>query len=209
MPATMPAAVTRWRPFVAEASLRFGVPIAWIERVMLAESGGRTRLTGRRITSRAGAMGLMQLMPPTWAELQRTYGFGDDPHDPRDNILAGTAYLRRMYERFGYPGLFGAYNAGPARYAAYLAGRQGLPGETSAYLAAVAGPSPPRATGVKTPAAAARAAAAASAPRPSLFAIQRPPGHGIGTARAPRDPAPIAPRSALSEDRLFVVRNQP
>src|SRR3546814_6889793 len=55
--------VQRWRPFIAEASARFGIPAAWIERVMRAESGGRTRLHGEPITSWAGAMGLMQLMP--------------------------------------------------------------------------------------------------------------------------------------------------
>ncbi len=131
--------VADWRPFTTEASQRFGLPVAWIERVMQVESGGRTMLEGRPIVSRAGAMGLMQLMPGTWAEMRVALGLGGDPFDPRDNILAGTAYLRRMYERFGYPGMFAAYNAGPGRYAAYLAGRQPLPRETIAYLAAVAG----------------------------------------------------------------------
>lgn len=88
--------VANWRPFVAEASERFGVPIAWIERVMHAESGGRTMLNGRPIVSRAGAMGLMQLMPGTWNEVRSALGLGNDPFDPHDNILAGTAYLRRM-----------------------------------------------------------------------------------------------------------------
>lgn len=135
---TVPAdAVTRWRPYSRAASQRFGVPLDWIERVMRAESGGRTHLDGRPITSRAGAMGLMQIMPATWAELRARLGLGFDPHDPRDNILAGTFYLRLMYDRFGYPGLFGAYNAGPARYAAYLASGRPLPEETRAYLAAV------------------------------------------------------------------------
>lgn len=132
--------VERWRPHIDEASARFGVPAEWIERVMRAESGGRTTLGGRPITSHAGAMGLMQLMPGTWAAMRARLGLGPDPHAPRDNILAGTFYLRLMYDRFGYPGLFGAYNAGPGRYAAYLAGKQGLPGETRAYVAAVAGP---------------------------------------------------------------------
>ena len=131
--------VANWRPFVAEASERFGLPIAWIERVMHAESGGRPMLNARPIVSRAGAMGLMQLMPGTWDEVRSALGLGDDPFDPRDNILAGTAYLRRMYDRFGYPGMFAAYNAGPGRYAAYLAGRQALPGETKAYLVVVTG----------------------------------------------------------------------
>lgn len=129
----------RWRPYVEEASRRFDVPVAWIERVMLAESGGRTELGGRAIVSHAGAMGLMQLMPGTWADMRRRLGLGTDPHAPRDNILAGTLYLRLMHDRFGYPGLFGAYNAGPARYAAFLDGRQKLPGETRAYLRKVAG----------------------------------------------------------------------
>jgi hypothetical protein len=82
-------------------------------------------------------MGLMQLMPTTWAEMRDAWGLGADPYDPRDNILAGTAYLARLYRRFGYPGLFGAYNAGPARYAAWLAGRGPLPAETRLYLARV------------------------------------------------------------------------
>jgi len=131
--------VDRWRSYIAEASARFGVPADWISQVMRAESAGRTTLDGRPITSHAGAMGLMQLMPGTWAEMRRALGLGADPHDPRDNILAGTLYLRLMYDRFGYPGLFAAYNAGPARYAAHLATGQALPGETRAYLASVSG----------------------------------------------------------------------
>ncbi|MGV1683490.1 lytic transglycosylase domain-containing protein [Sphingopyxis sp. NJF-3] len=131
--------VYRWRPYVAEASARYGVPVEWIERVMRAESAGRTTLDGRPIVSRAGAMGLMQLMPGTWADMRARLGLGSDPHAPRDNIMAGTYYLRLMYDRFGYPGLFGAYNAGPARYSAWLAGRSRLPGETRAYMASVAG----------------------------------------------------------------------
>jgi hypothetical protein len=65
-------------------------------------------------------------------------GLGANPFDPRDNILAGTFYLRLMYDRFGYPGLFAAYNAGPARYAAFLSGARALPAETRSYAAAIA-----------------------------------------------------------------------
>lgn len=131
--------IDRWRPLIAEASSRFGIPSTWIERVMRAESAGRTMLAGRPIRSRAGAMGLMQLMPGTWADMRARLRLGTDPDDPRDNVMAGSFYLRLMYDRFGYPGLFAAYNAGPARYAGFLAGRQSLPGETVAYLAAVSG----------------------------------------------------------------------
>ncbi len=138
--AALPGADTaQWRPEIAAASARCGVPEAWIERVMRAESGGRTMLAGRPIRSPKGAIGLMQLMPGTWAEMRAALGLGDDPDDARDNIIAGACYLRLMYDRFRYPGLFAAYNAGPARYAAYLAGRSRLPGETIDYLAKVGG----------------------------------------------------------------------
>ena len=132
-PTTAPR-VERWRPWIAEAAWRFDVPQAWIVAVMAAESGGRTHLDGVPITSRAGAMGLMQLMPATYRELARTHDLGSDPYDPRDNILAGAAYLSAMRARFGYPGLFAAYNAGPDRYAAHLRTGQPLPAETRAYI---------------------------------------------------------------------------
>jgi soluble lytic murein transglycosylase-like protein len=132
------AALDRWRDFIAEASRRFGVPEAWIRAVMQAESGGRTMLDGRPITSRAGAMGLMQVMPGTYEEMRRAHDLGSDPYDPRDNILAGAAYLRAMYDRYGYPGLFAAYNAGPERYDEYLSHGRSLPAETRTYLATVA-----------------------------------------------------------------------
>ena len=130
----------RWQPFITEASRRFGAPEAWIRAVMRAESGGQAMLDGRPITSRAGAMGLMQLMPETWAELRDRYALGSNPYDPHDNILAGAAYLRELYERHGYPNLFAAYNAGPARLDDYLFNGRPLPDETRAYLAALGQP---------------------------------------------------------------------
>ena len=134
-----PLSVGRWQPLIAEASQRFGVSESIIASVIRAESGGRTTLNGRPITSRAGAMGLMQLMPGTWAELRSELRLGPNPYDPRDNILAGTLYLGKLGDRFGYPGMIAAYNAGPARYAAYLTRRQRLPAETVAYLNTVTG----------------------------------------------------------------------
>lgn len=128
----------QWAPYIARASARFGIPRQWIRRVIWVESNGRTMLDGRPIVSRAGAMGLMQLMPGTWLEMRSALGLGTNPFDPHDNITAGTAYLRSMYIRFGYPGLFAAYNAGPSRYAAYVSGASALPAETRAYLASIA-----------------------------------------------------------------------
>jgi hypothetical protein len=130
-------ALTRWQSFIVEASRRFGIPAAWIRAVMAAESGGQALLDGRPITSSAGAMGLMQVMPETYAEMRRRHGLGTDPYDPHDNILAGVAYLRLLYERYGYPRLFAAYNAGPARLDDYLQRGVSLPDETRRYLAAI------------------------------------------------------------------------
>ena len=99
---------------------------------MRAESAGNARAV-----SSAGAMGLMQIMPATWAELRAAHGFGDDPFDRRENILAGTAYLRQMYDQFGAPGFLAAYNAGPGRYAEHLRTGRTLPRETRRYVAAL------------------------------------------------------------------------
>ncbi len=119
--------------YIAEAAHRFGIPEHWIRIVMRAESAGDVRAL-----SHAGARGLMQVMPATWAELRVRYGLGRDPWDPRDNILAGAAYLREMHDRFGAPGFLAAYNAGPRRYEEHLATGRPLPLETRAYLADLA-----------------------------------------------------------------------
>ncbi|GAJ29598.1 lytic transglycosylase domain-containing protein [Acidomonas methanolica] len=119
--------------FIAEASQRFGIPIAWIRAVMRAESADAVRAI-----SPAGAMGLMQIMPDTWAGLRIRYHLGNNPYDPHDNILAGTAYLRELHDRYGAPGFLAAYNAGPRRYDEYLATGRPLPAETRAYLIALA-----------------------------------------------------------------------
>ncbi|MFT8423008.1 MAG: lytic transglycosylase domain-containing protein [Gluconacetobacter sp.] len=117
---------------VSEAARRFDIPAIWIRAVMGTESAGDPG-----VVSSAGAMGLMQIMPGTWADLRARHHLGRDPYDPRDNILAGAAYLRELHDRYGSPGFLAAYNAGPDRYEASLAGRP-LPSETRAYVAAVA-----------------------------------------------------------------------
>jgi soluble lytic murein transglycosylase-like protein len=123
-------------PFIAKAARRFPVPEAWIRAVIAAESGGRTELDGKPITSPAGAMGPMQVMPATYEEMRQHYGLGSDPYDPANNILAGTAYLGELYRRFGSTGMFAAYNAGPERYQQFLDTGRSLPAETKAYLGA-------------------------------------------------------------------------
>lgn len=119
----------RWQADIAGASHRFGIPQSWIRAVIKAESGGDPSALSLK-----GAMGLMQIMPQTWADLRARYGVGVNSYDPHANILAGTAYLRQLYECYGYPNLFAAYNAGPKRLDAYLFDRQPLPEETINYL---------------------------------------------------------------------------
>jgi soluble lytic murein transglycosylase-like protein len=125
------------QPFIDEASDRFGVPEVWIRAVIAAESGGQTTVNGQPITSPAGAIGPMQVMPRTYDELRLRYGLGPDPADPEQNILAGTAYLKELYDRFGHAGMFAAYNAGPEHYQAYLDGDLPLSEETKTYLTAL------------------------------------------------------------------------
>lgn len=127
------SAADPYASFVHEAANRFGVPASWIGAVMAMESGGEVLAL-----SPQGAMGLMQIMPDTWAGLRVRHGLGADPYEPRDNILAGAAYLREMHDRYGSPGFLAAYNAGPARYDQYLVTGRELPAETELYVAMLA-----------------------------------------------------------------------
>ncbi len=127
------AGSSTWTSYIAEASQRFSVPAHWIHAVMQLESNGDTT-----ITSSKGAMGLMQIMPETYAELRVRYHLGADPYAPRSNILAGAAYLRELRDRYGPAGFLAAYNAGPGRYEDYLMRGRPLPEETQNYVATLA-----------------------------------------------------------------------
>ena len=129
--ATQP--VERFADFVAEASRRFDVPAHWIRAVMRVESAANVRALSPK-----GAMGLMQIMPATYAALRARYTLGANPYDPRDNIMAGAAYLREMLDRYGAPGFLAAYNAGPRRYEEHLGASRPLPIETQQYVAMLA-----------------------------------------------------------------------
>jgi len=173
---------------ISANAARFGLPPTWIASVISAESGGRACRKGRAIRSPAGAAGVMQLMKPTWAEMRHLLRLGASVDDPADNITAGVAYLRLMYDRFGYPGAFAAYNAGPARYAQSLAGRP-LPKETRHYLdrvlARIDGLSPAR--------------SAAPARDPSILFVSAGNLQDLGYPEA-------ATATVSSGDLLFVIR---
>lgn len=208
---------------VAEASGKFNMPELWIREVIRQESGGRTTMNGRPIVSQAGAMGLMQVMPATYNEMRRKHGLGSDPYDPHDNIIAGTAYLREMYNLFGAPGFLGAYNCGPGCYGDYLAGKRSLPGETRRYIASVAprlnrstapdgadivlvsAPQPAPAPETPPPAAPPSAAWPPAAPPvssgPSITVAALPPP----IATAPYNPPYIPPAAAINPTRVVVA----
>jgi hypothetical protein len=118
-----------YAPFITAASSRFRIPQPWIRAVICAESFGQLH-----VMSPKGAMGLMQLMPETWAGMKQRYRLGADPYDAHDNIVAGTAYLRALLDKYGAPAFLAAYNAGPVRLEDYLATGRALPEETRTYL---------------------------------------------------------------------------
>ena len=128
----------RWDGLITEASRRFDVPKAWIRAVMAHESGGRTMLgEDQPIVSRAGAVGLMQVLPATYDEMAQQHRLGANPFDARNNIMAGTAYLRWLHKKYGYPAMFAAYNAGPGRLEQQLVHGVRLPAETRAYVGGI------------------------------------------------------------------------
>jgi hypothetical protein len=131
--------IDRWDNLITEASQRFHMPKAWIRAVMRQESGGRTMLgENQPIVSQAGAVGLMQVLPATYGEMAAQHSLGKNPFDAHDNIMAGTAYLRWLHQKYGYPAMFAAYNAGPGRVEDHLQKGASLPAETRAYIGSIA-----------------------------------------------------------------------
>ena len=110
---------------VASAAQRHGVDEMLVHAIITVESGYR-----ERAVSPAGAAGLMQLMPTTL----RAFGVSD-AFDPRENIEAGVAYLRRLVDEFGAVLGVAAYNAGPGAVRSH----RGVPpfSETRSYVQAV------------------------------------------------------------------------
>ncbi len=181
---------------IAEAAQRFGIPQAWIRAVMRVESRGNPRAVSRK-----GAMGLMQIMPATWDYLSSQHALGSDPYDPRANILAGAAYLRAMFDRYGsVDAMLAAYNAGPGRFEASRSGRA-LPAETVAYVAALTPAIDGRAAVAPVRLAAADPVAWTRAP---LFAAQ--PERSPAVDRAPANlPASAAAAAIGSHDMTAIV----
>ncbi len=199
-PLATQSAADPYAAHIAEAARRFGIPEHWIRAVMRAESAGDPRAV-----SSAGAMGLMQVMPDTWDELRLRHRLGADPFSPRDNILAGAAYLSEMLARYGNTAaMLAAYNAGPARYDDYLVSGRVLPAATRAYVASLA----PLLDGSELPRIAARPADWREA---GLF-VGVSDGHAARTGGASNGnpAAPPAPPDGLAPGQsagIFVARS--
>jgi len=106
-PECEPLAETQLDPLVAQAVLSTGVKSELLRAVIHQESRGQPCAV-----SRAGAQGLMQLMPATAEQFGVT-----DVFDPRQNILAGAKFLKQLLERYAQdlPRALAAYNAGPGQ----------------------------------------------------------------------------------------------
>ncbi len=114
--AATPPDLSALEPLLSEAAREMGVEADLLRALVAAESGGDARAV-----SRAGALGLTQLMPPTAREEAQRRGLaafedGQLLSDPRLNLRLGAGYLARLLERFGGEPAFAlaAYNAGPS-----------------------------------------------------------------------------------------------
>jgi soluble lytic murein transglycosylase-like protein len=94
---------------VSSVERTYGLPAGLVDAVIYQESRGRMDAVSPK-----GALGLMQLMPATAAQL------GVNPYNADDNIRGGAHYLRQQIDRFGsIPLALAAYNAGPGAVLRY------------------------------------------------------------------------------------------
>jgi hypothetical protein len=195
---TAPSLSSATAAAITEASGRFAIPADWIRAIIAVESASKAGAVSPK-----GAMGLMQIMPGTWSDLRPSYPLGADPFDPHDNILAGSAFLRKLFDRFGPEGFLAAYNAGPSRYLAYLTQGRPFAGETHIYLTKIAAQLGPTGIGpaIQVPAALPDWRAA-----PLFSATSQTPGNGIWAGA--RGGIPSADAERLASGRFAMIDDE-
>lgn len=106
----LPKQAREWQPIIRHYAKESGVPAKLINAVIMQESG-----FNQSARSKAGAIGLMQLMPATAQDI------GVNPYDGIDNLRGGIAYLRDQLSQFSgnIPLALAAYNAGPKAVTRY------------------------------------------------------------------------------------------
>lgn len=119
----------KYSSLIESAANEFSLPPPLVRAVIRTESG-----FSANAVSKAGAQGLMQIMPDTFAEIQTSIEVAD-PFDPRDNIRAGCFYLRQLIDGFNNVDLaLMAYNAGAAHVKSNLNRLDDVYPETRAYV---------------------------------------------------------------------------
>jgi soluble lytic murein transglycosylase-like protein len=101
-----------------------GRAVAWVE-----SRGRQYDANGNVLKSKAGALGIMQLMPSTAAQL------GIDPNDEEQNLAGGESYLQQLFAKYGnWEDALAAYNWGPGKVDAALASGSAYPGSVQEYI---------------------------------------------------------------------------
>lgn len=110
--------------YIAEASKETGLDPKLLAAVLRSESANNPDAVSSK-----GAIGYAQLMPDTAKEM------GVDINDPRQNVIGGARYLKKMYDKYGnYESALAAYNWGPGNYDKFLKGQLQVPQETLDYV---------------------------------------------------------------------------
>ncbi len=112
-----------------------GLPVEFFVRLIWRESRFRPTAIGPLTRSGKHALGIAQFMPATAAERNLL-----DPFNPIEALPKAAEFLKELRDQFGNLGLAAAaYNAGPGRVRAWMAGTASMPAQTRAYVAAVTG----------------------------------------------------------------------
>ncbi len=139
----IPQTVKRWNPLISEMAKKYNIDPTAMAILMTMESGGYSKAK-----SGAGAVGLMQITPPTAGDIAKKYLRQPVAHydllDPRTNIEFGAAYMAYLRDEFGVrtqgPSwdytielVAAAYNGGPGTAGKFYHGQGIIDTETVVY----------------------------------------------------------------------------